>query len=372
MPALRHIFWLGLKELLSLWHDPVLLGFIAYAFTVSVMMSVNQAVEVRNASIAIVDEDRSALSTRLREAFLPPRFQRPVASSLDAMNRGLRSGRFTFGLDIPPQFEADVRAGKRPALQLNVDATAVAQAFNGASDISQVVALEVTRFVGTGQPAVPSVRPVLRVRYNPNKAPDWFLSIAQLVMMITILSMVLPAVALIREREHGTIGHLLALPLTPAEMLLAKIWTNALVVQAGTLVCLELVVRRYLQVPLAGSVLLFLGGTAAYQFAATAIGVVVATAVRTVPQYILLNLLIVAPMIFLSGVFTPAESMPPLLYRLMAVSPLRHYVDFSAAVLFRGAALADVWREIATMAALGAALLGAALLRFRRHIGPAL
>jgi ABC-2 type transport system permease protein len=371
MSAARHVFWLGLKELISLWHDPVLLGFIAYAFTVSVIMSVNQAVEVRNASLAIVDEDRSALSSRLQEAFLPPRFQRPVPLSLEAMSQGLQSGRYTFGLDIPPRFEADVRAGKRPALQLNVDATAVAQAFNGASDIAQVVALEVARFAAPGEHTAPSVRPVLRIRYNPNKAPGWFLSVAQLVMMVTVLSMVLPAVALIREREHGTIGHLLALPLTPAEILLAKIWTNALVVQAGTLACLEVVIHRYLQVPLAGSVLLFLGGTAAYQFAATAIGMLVATMVRTVPQFILLNLLIVAPMIFLSGVFTPAESMPPLLYRLMTVSPLRHYVDLSAAVLFRGAGAADVWREIAMMAGLGAALFAAALLRFRHQMGPA-
>jgi len=370
MESLRRVFYLGVKELISLRYDPVLFLFVIYAFSIDIVTSVDQAIHVQNAAIAIVDEDRSPLSARIEGAFFPPEFQTPVLISPQEVNTALNSGRFTFVVDIPPDFQSDILTSRQPEIQVNIDATAVAQAFSGSIYIQQIIEGEVTRYLGAEGKSPPlPVRAAARVKYNQNMESEWFLSVVELLLMVTILTMMLPAAALIREQEHGTIGHLLVMPLRSVEIMLAKVWANALVVQLGCVLCIYFVVRGYLNVPLAGSIPLFLFGTMIYQFTATAIGMVLATMVRTVPQYVLLSLLIIAPMIFLSGVFTPAESMPPVLTQMMTLSPLRYYVDFAMAVLFRDAGPVGVLRELLIMAGIGAAFFILALIRFRTHFG---
>lgn len=368
MRSIPHIFYLGVKELTSLRYDLVLLLFVIYAFTLDIVTATNLAVGVRNASIAIVDEDRTQLSTRIGEAFLKPRFKPPVFIGPDEINAGLNSGDYTFVLDIPPNFQADVISGKHPEIQINVDATAVAQSFTGSVYIRQIITDEINAYMD--KPAYakpPQVKAAMRVQYNENMEERWYLSITELLIMITVLSMVMPAAALIREREHGTIEHLLVMPLRPGEIMLAKVWSNALVVQLGCLLCLFVVIEGYLDVPLRGSKFLFLLGTLVYQFTSTAIGMVLSTVVRTVQQLVLVILLVISPMIFLSGVFTPAESMPPVLSSMMMVSPLRYYVDFSLAVLFREAGIGTVAYELLIMSVIGGVLFALALIRFRIH-----
>lgn len=368
MKTLRRVFHLGVKELISFRYDPVLFLFVIYAFSIDIVTAVDQAIHVQNAAIAIVDEDRSPLSARIESAFFAPEFQTPVQIAPQDVNAALNSGRFTFVIDIPPGFQSDILTSKQPEIQVNIDATAVAQAFSGSIYIQKIIEGEVARYLGPQGESPPlPVGTVTRIKYNQNMESKWFLSVAELLLMVTILTMMLPAAALIREQEHGTIGHLLVMPLRSVEIMLAKVWANALVVQLGCILCIYFVIRGYLNVPLAGSIPLFLFGTLIYQFTATAIGMVLATIVRTVPQYVLLSLLVIAPMIFLSGVFTPAESIPPALTQMMALSPLHYYVDFSMAVLFRDADLAGVMPELLIMAALGAGLFMLALLRFRAH-----
>ncbi len=368
MRALSHIVRLGLKELASLRDDPVLVLFIVYAFSLDIFVAVDQSVQVRNASVAIVDEDQSPLSRGLFEVFFPPQFQHPQPLAQAAIERALDTGRYTFVVDIPPDFQADLLQGLGPSVQVNVDATAVAQAFTGSAYVQQIIEDEVRAYLAVPPPASTSpVSATTRIRYNQNSESAWFLGVAELLTMVTVLSMLLPAAALIREQEHGTIEHLLVMPLSPAEIMLAKVWANALVVQAGTLACLYLVIQGLLAIPLAGSLALFMFGTFIYQFTITAIGMVLATLVRSVAQFVLLLLLVIMPMIFLSGVFTPAESVPEALQWLMVISPMRYYVEFSFAVLFRDAGIAVLGRELLLMALIGAAAFAVSLLRFRQH-----
>ncbi|HEX3033738.1 MAG TPA: ABC transporter permease [Thermodesulfobacteriota bacterium] len=368
MRSIPHIFYLGVKELTSLRYDLVLLLFVIYAFTLDIVTATNLAVGVRNASIAIVDEDRTQLSTRIGEAFLKPRFKQPVYIEPDEINSGLNSGDYTFVLNIPPKFQTDVISGKQPEIQINVDATAVAQSFTGSVYIQQIITDEINAYMDKPAYTKPQeVKAAMRVKYNENMEERWYLSITELLIMITVLSMVMPAAALIREREHGTIEHLLVMPLRPGEIMLAKVWSNALVVQLGCLLCLFVVIEGYLDVPLRGSKFLFLLGTLVYQFTSTAIGMVLSTIVRTVQQLVLVILLAISPMIFLSGVFTPAESMPPVLSYMMIVSPLRYYVDFSLAVLFREAGISTVANDLFIMSVIGGVLFTLALIRFRIH-----
>jgi ABC-2 type transport system permease protein len=145
---LANIFNLGVKELRSLMRDPVLLVLIVYAFTVAIYSAAAAIPEtLNNASIGIVDEDRSALSGRLVAAFYPPYFNPPKVITPAEMDAGLDDGSITFALDIPPNFQRDVLAGNRPDIQLNVDATRISQAFTGAGYIQTIVTTEVAAFV---------------------------------------------------------------------------------------------------------------------------------------------------------------------------------------------------------------------------------
>jgi ABC-2 type transport system permease protein len=227
MNSLVNIYRLGVKELWGLWRDPIMLGLIVYAFTFSIYTAATAQPEtLHRAPIAIVDEDRSPLSARIAMAFQAPHFTAPAMISPGAVDAGMDAGKFTFVLDIPPDFQRDVLAGRQPSIQLNIDATRMSQAFTGNGYIQQIVMGEVTEFLQRFRgESTPAVDLALRMRFNPELEQTWFGSITELIDMITMLSIVLTGAALIREREHGTIEHLLVMPVTPAQIMLAKVWS---------------------------------------------------------------------------------------------------------------------------------------------------
>lgn len=367
---LTNIFHLGLKELVSLRHDMVLMLLIAYSFTIAIVAPAKGVrLELQNASIAVVDEDRSTLSRRLIDGLHAPFFQPPQLVSLAEVDSGMDAGHYTFVLDIPPDFQADLTAGRRPQVQLNVDATAMAQAGSGARYIEQMIDQEARIFV-TGHPRASPlpVSLVTHLTFNPNSESSWFLAVMQIANMCTLLGILLTGAALIREREHGTIEHLLVMPLTPAEIMLAKVWSNALVILAAATVALLLVVHGFLEVPIAGSVPLFMLGLAVYLFALTAIGILLATLARSMPQFGLLSIPVFLVMYMLSGANTPLEAMPEILQKIVLASPTTHFVSFSQGVIFRGAGITQLWSQLLTTGAIGAIAFIAALFRFRRTV----
>jgi len=359
---------LGIKELRSLMRDPILLLLIGYAFTVAVYTAAATMPESLNrAAIAIVDEDRSALSTRIVNAFYPPYFTPPAVVTAAQMDAGLDSGSITFAIDIPPNFQRDMLAGRKAEIQLNVDATRVSQAFTGAGYIETILATEVAAFLRRYRAATTlPVDLALRVRFNPTLNKAWFGAVVEVINQVTLLSIILTGAALIREREHGTIEHLLVMPVTPFEIMASKIWSMALVVVAACLVSIVLVVQGLLSVPINGSVALFLAGAAVNLFATTSLGILLATIARSMPQFALLTILIIMPLEMLSGGMTPRESMPEIVQNVMMVAPTTHFVLLAQGILFRGAGFDVVWPQFLALSAIGAALFSLAFLSFRR------
>lgn len=371
MPAtLRNVFFLGLKEFTSLGHDLVLMLLIVYSMSVLVFVSARATgIEVRNASIAFVDEDGGALARRLVDAPAPPYFQAPVALAAQDVDAALDGGHHTFVVDIPPRFEADVHAGRQPALQLNVDATAMSQAGIGSGYLERIINDEIAAYLGPADAApAAAATATVRVAFNPNLYAHWFLGVMMVVNMVTMLAIILTGSALIREREQGTLEHLLVMPLTPFEIMASKVWATALVIVVAAGLSLTVVVQGLLQVPIRGSVPLFLGATLVYLFAVTAIGIFLATVARSMPQLGLLGLPIVFPMVMLSGSITPLDSMPAAIRTLMQFSPSTHYVAVAQGVLFRGAEFALVWRQLALVALIGGVFFTVAALRLRRTL----
>ena len=370
---LRHaanIYRLGIKELWSLWRDPVMLLLIVYTFTVSVYTAATAMPEtLHNAPIAIVDEDGSPLSARIITAFYPPQFVTPSLISLDQMDTGLDQGLYTFVVDIPPDFQRDVLAGRAPEIQLNIDATRMSQAFTGSGYVQQIVQGEVNEFVQRYRgPTTLPVELALRARFNPALEKSWFGALMQIINNVTMLSIVLTGAALIREREHGTIEHLLVMPVTPTEIMLAKVWSMGAVVLAAAALSLTFVVRGLLHVPVEGSVALFLVGATLHLFATTSMGIFMATLARSMPQFGLLLILIMMPLQMLSGGVTPRESMPRVVQDLMQLAPNTHFVEIGQAILYRGAGLDVVWKPFLALLVIGSVLFFLSLQRFRRTI----
>ncbi len=372
--ALRNILRLGFKELWAVVRDPVLMLLVAYSFSVAIVtVARGVRTEVRDAAIAVVDLDGSTLASRLVGAFLPPLFKPARFVGLEEVDRVLERGEATFVLLIPSGFEADVLAGREAELALLVDATAMALAGNGAAYARAIVEQEVSRAVARSETASPvPVRVEVRARFNPNLEAARFLSITQLVNNLTILAIILAGAAVIREREHGTLEHLLTMPLRPFEIVAAKLWANGLVVLLAALASLFVVVKGVLDVPLAGSPWLFAFGAAIYLLAVTALGVMLSTVATTMPRFGLLSIPVFVVLNLLSGGFTPLESMPRWLQLAMQLSPATHMVAFAHGVLFRGAGIAILWPRLLAMAAIGAACAAFALLRFRRTIAAVL
>lgn len=370
MRLLENIYRLGFKELFSLRRDPVLLALIVWSFSLSIYtFATGMSYDLRNGTIAIVDEDRSQLSTRIRQAFLPPYFKDPRLIAFADIDASMDSRQYTFVIVIPSAFEADVLAGRRPTIQVNIDATAMTHAGIGESYIASILGQEITQFAEPGDgEANHAVELNTRYAFNPNLTSSWFTSVMQMINSVTMLSIILTGAALIREREHGTIEHLLVMPLTPFEIMMAKVLANGLVIVVAVVLSLWLVVEALLQVPVAGSRLLFVTGTVLYLFFATALGVFLGTIARSMPQFGLLFMLVVLPMTLLSGGQTPIESQPELLQTIMRASPSTHFVSFAQAILYRGAGIDLVWPQFAFVIAIGGIFFAFAAAMFRKSI----
>ena len=370
MQMLSNIFWLGTKEIRSLMRDVLMIVLIVWALGPSIIERARGFKEpVNHASVAIVDEDHSALSRKLRNAITPPYFQTPEVISAAEIDRGMDQSLYTFVIVIPPRFEADVAKGLKPEIQLNIDATAVMQAATGASYLHEIILQEIANAAQRSDAAnISMIDLVSRRAFNPNGEQIWFQSVVALLDQLSILTIALVGAALLREREHGTIEHLLVMPLTAFEIAMAKVLANGLVILIAFTISMAVVVEYILGVPIAGSRALLLLGTTIYLFSAAAIGIFLGTVARTMAQFSLLLLMTAMPMMMLSGGVTPIESQPEWLQPLTLLLPSRHYMAYAQAIIFRGAGFETVWPQFLAVVVLGSAFLGTSLLLFRRSI----
>ncbi len=369
--SLINIFRLVMKELRSIRADPIMLVLVVYAFTISVNTVATGAVtEATNLSVGVVDEDGSQLSREIAAALVQPTFQRPVQITAAEIDRKMDRGDLLLVAEIPPRFEADVLAGRKASLQINIDATVVAQAGNGANYLKNAINTEVQKFIAQhgGSPADP-IELIVRSRFNPNLKTAWFSAMTQVIDQITLLTVILTGAALIREREQGTVEHLLVMPVVPVEIMLAKMIANGLVILLAAMLSLQFVVHLWIGAPIAGSMILFLLGAALYALVVAALGILLGTLSTTMGQFGLLAIPVLLVTQLLSGSSTPLESMPVWLRSVVQIiSPTPHFVAFSQAVLFRGADISIVWQPLVAMLLIGVVYFAVAGTRFRRVI----
>lgn len=364
---LQNVFRLGLKEFASLSRDVVMVALIIFEFTGAVYSEADaMKTDINNVKVAIVDADHSTLSGRIRDALQPPYFRPPHEIDRSELDQLLDKGAYTFILQIPPRLESDLLSNRGPSIQVNVDATAVAQAAVGTAYIQEIVARETASFLNqrNAAAAIP-IDVVVRALFNQNLEAIRFTASMGVINNVTILSIILVGAAVIRERERGTIEHLLVMPVRPSEIVAAKIWANGFVILLAAAISLHVMVHIVLQVPIVGSVEFFLAGAAIFLFSVASLSVMLASVTNSMPQFALLSIPVFVLMFLLSGSFTPFESMPPFLQYIMYGSPSTHFVRFAQSVLYRGAGIDVVWPDLAIMIVLGSVFLVVALIRFR-------
>lgn len=366
--TLKNMYYLGVKELISLSRDYLLLILILYSFSAAVVVaSRGKPDSLKSAAIAVVDEDHSQLSLKISDAFFPPMFIPAREIARNEIDRKMDIGTYTFILVIPVNFERDLLAGRDPEIQLNVDATRMSQAFTGAGYIQQIITNEVNNYLQMKE-SDSLARMVIRNRFNPNLTQGWFDAAVQLVNNITMLAIILTGAALIKERESGTLEHLLVMPVNSFEIITSKIWSMIVVVLSAATLSLIFVVHIFLSVPIEGVILLFVAGMALHLFAATSLGIFLACIARNMPQLGMLLILILLPLQMLSGGMTPMESMPQWIRYVMQIAPTTHFVEFSQAILFRGAGFSVVWLPFLKLILIGAVLFLISLQRFRKSV----
>jgi ABC-2 type transport system permease protein len=365
--TISNIFYLGVKELKTLFRDYLLLALIIYSFSFGITVaSKAQPDSLKNAAIAIVDEDSSQLSKQIIDAFLPPMFLPPKEITLNQVDSALDRGEYTFVVVIPPDFEKDCLAGNNPEIQVNVDATRMSQAFNGSSYIQQIIQQEVAKFTLKGDSSIASI--IVRNQFNANLTSSYFAVVNQLINNITMLAIILTGAALIKERENATLEHLLVMPVNAFEIMFSKIWSMMLVVLVSSSFSLIFIIKGVIKMPIAGSVTLFIFGMALHLFAVTSLGIFLACIAQNMPQLGILFLLVLLPMQMLSGGATPMESMPQWVQWVMQVAPTTSFVSFSQAILFRGAGLEVVWKPFTMLLIIGSILFIISMRSFRKSI----
>lgn len=364
---LTNVLHLCVKELRCVLRDRTMMGAIVVAFTIAIyVVATGAKADVTNVSFGIIDHDQSGLSMRIRQAIRPPMFQEPVELDEASAQQAMEEGRFLFIMDIPRNLEADIHGQRQATIGLTVDATAMAQGQLGVAYITEIVLREtLADFKVMGMDERLPTKAVIRVMFNPNMTTSWFTSVMQLINNVTVLSVVLVGAAVMRERERGTIEHLLVMPVRASEIAVAKIAANGLVILLAVAVSTLLVIKVILRVPVEGSVLLFLFGTGLYLFSLTALGIMLATVTSSMPQFGLLSVPVFVVMYLLSGSATPSENMPMWLQYLMQLSPSTHYVKLAQGVLYRAAGVDIVWPQMLAVSGIGVAFLAIALMRFR-------
>ena len=368
LQSIKNIYRLGVKEIIGLCRDWLMLVLIFYSFTVAIVVSSrSQPDSLNKATIAIVDDDQSQLSKRISDAFMPPMFLPAKQIKQSEIDQTMDRGENTFVVVFPPNFERDVLAGRQPEVQINVDATRMTQAFSGSGYIQQIIQKEIKTYLAQEE-SKQEAKFVVRNRFNPNLTQSWFTSVMQLVNNITMLAIILTGAALIRERENGTLEHLLVMPVRTFEIIAAKIWSMMAVVLLASAFSLIFVIRMFMHVPVEGSVLLFLFGVALHLFAATSLGVFLACISQNMPQLGMLLILVYLPLQMLSGGSTPRESMPQWVQDVMLAAPTTHFVEFSQAILYRGAGIEVVWRPFLILFLIGVILFIISLAKFRKSV----
>ncbi len=372
-----HVLWrVIVKEFLQIRRDRRMIPVIFVAPIVQVAVfgfAVNT--DVTNVPTVLVDQDRSAASRDLVSRFVRSGYFEVVATEerADAIDRWLVTSRAQMGLVIPTGFGAAIAAGRTAALQIVADGTDAASAnvalgYAGALARDYGAEVQARRLRGAALPRAGQAQLVPRVFYNPDLKSRWFYVPAVLAMILMIMTMLLSAMGVVREKEIGTMEQIIVTPIRPWQLLVGKLAPFALI---GLIqMCLATAVAAYgFGVPLRGSFLLLVGLTLLFILSTLGLGLFTSTIAQNQQQaMVAATFAAMVPMVYLSGLIFPIENMPPFIQAVTYAIPLRYYAEIIRGVFLRGSGIDVLWREALVLLGMGLAIMAVASLRFRKRL----
>jgi len=357
-----------LKEFIQFSRNRVILCLILYLYTVEVVLcTVALSFDVKHLPLAILDFDRTPESRTLERSFLAgEEFKLAGQPANEAeMSNMLQSGRASLALIIPAGFGQDLGRAGLPSIQILLDGTNSNTAAIARGYVPKVIDVFNRSIPGMTGAVTALVQPVLRVWYNPDLTFTRFMILSMIGLAAFMAGVIHPAASIVREREVGTVEQLMVTPISTGELFLAKTLPTLLM---GLLAVFpSLLIAWWFQVPLRGSLVLFLGLTALFLLSAIGIGVLVASVTKTLQQALLLAFFGLFPVMFLSGTLVPIKSMPDFLQSLSLLSPVRYYTEIILGIFLKGAGLAELWPQTLGLLVIGTVLFGCSLFIFRRQ-----
>lgn len=362
------------KEITHLIRDKALIFILLWAFTGAVYTSGSGfTMEVRNFPTIIYDMNNTKESREIIDKFRKPYFK--IISQIETekeLTEWLDSGKASMAVIIAPDFSRKINENKAK-IQVIVDGTMSISATVAIAYVSEITygyALEVLEREKLGLTAVYRNLPVIEekttVEFNPNTLSSWFMSMLEYFNMITMVCLLVTAAAMVREKEQGTIEQLLVTPVRTWEIFFAKIIPTVLSVAILSPLTIYGILKGVFGVPLRGSIFLFYLVMLFYAFAISSLGLVISTIAKNLAQSMMLMLVILIPMLFLSGAWTPPESMQAVMRNLSLLSPMRYFIDFGYSVLFKGNGIENVWHDILGIILIGGILFVFSVYRFRK------
>jgi drug efflux transport system permease protein len=359
------------KEFIVVWRDPMTLFFMFFPPLIE-MIAFGYALDndVKHMATIILNEDRTVESRQLIDRFVNTQTFRVVGEvqSLEEMKSEMRKGRAYVGIQIPPTFTRDVRAGRSAQVQLLVDgsnSTTALQALNTGLGVALTQSVE-SLLRETGRRNVPiDIRP--QMLYNPAmRSPNFFVP-GVIGVVLQIGTTVATAMALVRERERGTLEQLLVSPLSRAGLMLGKLVPYLCIGMAMAFI-LFLIMRFMFDVPIVGNVVGMMFSTLVYVFALLSLGLLVGTKATNQMQALQMSMVFLLPSVFFSGFIFPRETMPWIFYALGALFPTTYFIALMRAIILRGAHFFEYWPNLAILILMSILLFVLCALRFRKKI----
>lgn len=353
------------KELIQFFRDRVILVLILWLYTAEVIIcALALSFDVEALPLAVLDLDQTAVSRGLVEQFTTTESFRAVGrpGTLAEANRWLESGRARIALVIPEGFGTDVRRNTTATVQILLDGSNSNVATTARGYAIRI--LNEYQRKGAPEAGVPAqVFPALRIWYNPRQTFTPFVVLSMIALAALMVGVIHPAATIVREKEVGTIEQLRVTPIRTGELLVAK--TLPTLIMGVLSIFPSLLIVRWFDVPLRGSLGLFLVFSALFLVSAIGIGVMVASVCRTLQQALILAFFGLVPLMFLSGTLVPVESMPGPMQAASLASPLRHYMDVILGIFLKGAGLDILWPQAIALVLLGSVFFAAAAVLFR-------
>jgi len=341
---------LVMKEIVAFFRSWGLVAVVLYSFTLDIYIA-GKGIEMqaKNVSVGYVDETGGGISNKILSRLHAPEFQKPVRFlNQKALYDAIRNREIMVGILFDGDFEKRLERSGRAQLNLLVDAISATQSYQALQYLQNIL-------LDFSDLKVPVALKIHKL-FNQNARTEWFMALAEMLSVITLLGVILTAAVFVKEKENGTWDLMLLMPVDPKLVILAKSFSQVLILMFGVVLATGLVLFGAFDTPINGSLWAFFLLSFFYSFTSAGIGLFVAAVSRSMLQVAQLAILIMMPLIFLSGAWTPIHAMHPWLQKLSLLSPLRYYIEGSESIFFRGTPFAGLWVYFAGVIVLGGAL----------------